>query len=574
MNNIENFRNVDTRDIAFRVMTPLRRRFEHEKAEVRGYAIAYVLYYLSLKNNPYNIGLEELLSDASLSDNMKDILKNYLPDCWDIAEENINKFKTEELAAFILFNDDVELYKSNSLSTPRSLSQLVCELLEVADEDNVLELCSGKGSFLTELMRTNPRIHYSGIELNYIAKDIAQIRADISNCNVDLVLHNALTYKTEEKWDKLFSNYPFMVRSKEMEDTKKRIADKFDLPWEACKGASSDWMFNFMLLDHMKDGGKAIAIMTNGSTWNKPDKAMRQYFIENGLVEMVIALPSKLFKDTFIPTTLIVLSKGNNTVKMIDAHNVYTEERRCNRLGEDDIASIVEMVKNSSENAVDVELGQFRTEDYVLNPGRYIDVPRFDENGVELATITTNITRGAQLKADALEELRTQDATDMKFLMVSNISDGLVSFEEDQYLKGIPSNLEKYCVKNSSIVLSKTGNPIGKSAVVSVEDNEKIMANGNLYIIELDQTKVDPYYLQAYLSSEMGSKMLKSVYNGAIIRTLSLESLKKMIIPLPSLEKQKQIGNQYAAAMDEILLLRRRLEKATNKLKSIFDEEV
>ena len=68
--------------------------------------------------------------------------------------------------------------------------------------------------------------------------------------------------------------------------------------------------------------------------------------------------------------------------------------------------------------------------------------------------------------------------------------------------------------------------------------------------------------------------MLKSVYNGAVIRTLSLENLKKMIIPLPPLEKQKQIGNQYAAAMDEILLLRRRLEKATNKLKSIFDEEV
>ena len=59
----------------------------------------------------------------------------------------------------------------------------------------------------------------------------------------------------------------------------------------------------------MKESGKAVAIMTNGATWNSSDKKIRKFFIENGYVEAVISLPAKLFNGFAIPTTLIVFSK-------------------------------------------------------------------------------------------------------------------------------------------------------------------------------------------------------------------------------------------------------------------------
>ena len=57
--------------------------------------------------------------------------------------------------------------------------------------------------------------------------------------------------------------------------------------------------------------------------------------------------------------------------------------------------------------------------------------------------------------------------------------------------------MEKYCIKNNSLVISKNGAPV-KIAVASVEEGRKILANGNLYVIELDETKVNPYFVKDY----------------------------------------------------------------------------
>ena len=54
-----------------------------------------------------------------------------------------------------------------------------------------------------------------------------------------------------------------------------------------------------------------------------------------------------------------------------------------------------------------------------------------------------------------------------------------------------------------------------KVAVAEVKEGQKIMGNGNLYIVELDEEKIDPYYLAAFLSSEQGTAALKSITVGA-----------------------------------------------------------
>ena len=36
------------------------------------------------------------------------------------------------------------------------------------------------------------------------------------------------------------------------------------------------------MVDMLSEDGKAVGIMTNGSTWNQSDSAIRSYFIENG----------------------------------------------------------------------------------------------------------------------------------------------------------------------------------------------------------------------------------------------------------------------------------------------------
>ena len=53
------------------------------------------------------------------------------------------------------------------------------------------------------------------------------------------------------------------------------------------------------------------------------------------------------------------------------------------------------------------------------------------------------------------------------------------------------ARFEKYCIKNNSLILSKNGAPF-KIAIADVKAGKKLLANGNLYIIELDESKADP----------------------------------------------------------------------------------
>ena len=99
------------------------------------------------------------------------------------------------------------------------------------------------------------------------------------------------------------------------------------------------------------------------------------------------------------------------------------------------------------------------------------------------------------------------------------------------------------------------------------------LANGNLYVIELDKDKINPYFLKAYLESESGKAALSRVAVGATLLNLPVEGLKKVIIPLPDLESQKKIAEQYYAKLSEIKELKYKLEKATEELEHIYTEE-
>lgn len=118
--------------------------------------------------------------------------------------------------------------------------------------------------------------------------------------------------------------------------------------------------------------------------------------------------------------------------------------------------------------------------------------------------------------------------------------------------------------------MTKNGYPY-KFAVVNVPEGKKILANTNLFVIELDEEKVDPYYIQAFLESDVGMTMLKRISVGSALFSISLEGLKKMMIPLPSLEEQKVIASDFQNKVHEIADLNARLAKAVSGLHHICD---
>ena len=277
------------------------------------------------------------------------------------------------------------------------------------------------------------------------------------------------------------------------------------------------------------------------------------------------------FTNISTGAAMIVLSKRNKSVKMINARELCEQGRRVNLLTDSNIDSIVKLLAEDGENAVTVDLKRLQENDYTLNPLQYLKDPAEIKDGVKFGSLIKRVTRGAALKASELDEMISEDPTDAQYLMLANIQDGIIS-DELPYLKYLDSKLDKYCIKDRNLLLSKNGAPF-KVAVAEVEEGKKLLGNGNLFIIELDEQKVNPYYLQAYLNSETGTEALRSIAVGAVIPNISIESLKRLTVPLPPMDKQNEIVEEFQTKREKIKSLQSKLQMIQNELKYYFSKE-
>ena len=529
--------------------------------------LAYILYRAA-KDKIKNLGSIELLENiCDVDDSIKRELTYYFTEISPILDRlKVYEFDAENLLAYLLFNNDLEDILQEA-STPRGILKLVAKILDGQENDSVLELCSGKGNFFVELTLLRENLKYTGIECNMAINFIANIRASLLDRDISLVLNDAMSYKAEKKVDKLFANYPFLISIPDIEDI---VKDFVDLP-DNIKRVSSDWIFNLKLVEQMKSGGRAVAIMTNGTTWNSTDRRIREYFVENGLIEATVLLPAKLLPGTSIATTLVIFSHGNTNIKMIDAGENFTKEGRRNILSDNNISDILELLQKDGKNSITISINEIAENDYIINASRYLEKAPEIKDGVEIANIVKNITRGAQVKASYLDEYRANEPTPYKYIIISNISDGDVFFTDNQYLRDIQSNVKKFCIRNNSIVLTKTGSTDFKSAVIQVKEGTEILATGNMFILEIDETKANPYYVQALFDSNLGRALFKSIYVGSVIPTISLEKLRKLEIPLPSLEEQNIIGEKYKEELERMADLKEKLSTSREKLKRIYN---
>lgn len=529
--------------------------------------LAYILYRASKDNIKDLDSIELFESSCDVDSSIKMELDYYCHDIWPVLDRlKIYGFDEDNLLAYLLFNNDLE-DSLREASTPRGILKLVAKILDVQENESVLELCSGKGNFFVELALLRENIKYTGIELSMANNFIANIRASVLERDISLFLSDAMTYKTENKADKLFANYPFLINVPDMENI---VKDMEMLPGNI-KRASSDWIFNLKLVEQMKSGGKAVAVMTNGTTWNSTDKKIREYFIKSGFIEATILLPPKLFPGISVATTLVIFSHGNTNIKMIDAGENFTKEGRRNVLSDNDISDILDLLQKDSKNSITISIKEIEENDYIINASRYLEKAPEIKDGVAIANIVKSITRGAQLRASDLDENKSAEPTNYRYIMLSNINDGDIYFTDNQYLKDIQPNLKKFCVRNNSIVLTKTGSPDFKSAVVQVAEGMEILATGNMFILEIDETKADPYYVQALFDSELGRALFKSIYVGSAIPTIPLEKLRKLEIPLPLLEEQNIIGEKYKEELERIAELKEKLLTSRKKLKQIYN---
>ena len=146
-------------------------------------------------------------------------------------------------------------------------------------------------------------------------------------------------------------------------------------------GKKADLMFVQHMVASLKSDGKLAVVMPHGVLFRGgEERACRQRFIKDGILEAVIGLPSNLFYGTGIPACILVINKhGANTRKQvlfINADREYKEGKNQNSLRPEDIEKITQVYR--TRQTLDkysrlVAMDELEKEEFNLNIRRYVD---------------------------------------------------------------------------------------------------------------------------------------------------------------------------------------------------------
>lgn len=206
--------------------------------------------------------------------------------------------------------------------TPQAIGKLLVRLVENDMQDGYDRsdtptnpaiydpACGSGGLLMAYLHHTKKRSRVYGQELNRESATLARMNSCLHGCDGYIAQGDTLEDpKTlSEKMDIIVMNPPYGCTW----SGKKSKAMQEDERWGGLLAPSSrsDLAFVQHALYHLKEGGKLGVVMFPGALYRQgAEKKIRQWIVDNGYLDAVISLPSKLFTNTDISTCILLMTK-------------------------------------------------------------------------------------------------------------------------------------------------------------------------------------------------------------------------------------------------------------------------
>ena len=312
--------------------------------------------------------------------------------------------------------------KAGEFYTPQKVSELLTKLALMGQENKqgltVYDPTMGSGSLLLEAgkINTDPEhINYYGQEINTTTYNLARMNMFLHNIKVaNQHLRNGDTldadWPSEEptNFDAVLMNPPYSAKWSANEGflDDPRFVDYGVLPPKS----KADYAFLLHGFYHLKNTGTMAIVLPHGVLFRGAKEGkIRQKLLEEGNIYAVIGLPSNLFYNTSIPTTILVLKKNrtDRDVLFIDASNDFEKDKKQNKLTEANITKILKAFKARQDIDKYAHLASYdeiKENDFNLNIPRYVDT--FEEEApIDLAQVTNDLAKVDQEIAQNKDEL-------------------------------------------------------------------------------------------------------------------------------------------------------------------------
>lgn len=281
--------------------------------------------------------------------------------------------------------------KAGEFYTPQPVASLMTRIVMAGQENQkgftVYDPTMGSGSLLLNASKysNEPKtIRYFGQELNTSTFNLARMNMFLHEVAPEnQLLRNGDTL--DEDWpqdeptnfDGVLMNPPYSAK---WSAVKGFLDDPRFSPYGVLPPKSkADFAFLLHGYYHLKNDGVMAIVLPHGVLFRgAAEGKIRKALLENGAIDTVIGLPSNIFFNTSIPTTVIILKKNRETrdVLFIDASQEFTKAKNKNLLEEKHIDKIYETYLKREEvekYAYVATYDEIVENDFNLNIPRYVD---------------------------------------------------------------------------------------------------------------------------------------------------------------------------------------------------------
>lgn len=287
-----------------------------------------------------------------------------------IGELKLGNYKDNTIDAFgDAYEFLMTMYASNAgksggeFFTPQEVGELLAKIviMDKKSVNKVYDPACGSGSLLLKfakiLGKDNVKDGFYGQEINITTYNLARINMflhDINYNNFDIALGDTLInpmHWDDEPFDAIVSNPPYSIHWEGKKNPLLINDERYAPAGVLAPESKADLAFTMHMLSWLSEKGTAAIVEFPGVLHrNSPiaEQKIRKYMVENDFVDAVIQLPSDLFFGTSIATCILVLkkSKKDNSVLFVDASNEYVRSDTKNKLTDQNINNIVNLLRN------------------------------------------------------------------------------------------------------------------------------------------------------------------------------------------------------------------------------------
>lgn len=176
---------------------------------------------------------------------------------------------------------------------------------------------------------------------------------------------------------------------------------------------------------------------------------------------------------------------------------------------------------------------------------------------------------GGQITSRIEAKLDSNKIGEIKVLTPKAIQNGSCN-HKDLGLLNISQEADSKKVTKLGDIVIKLSTPY--DACIIKEEDEGLLVPSFCAIINNIPDYISKDYLLAFLNSKVYQNQIKKLLIGQNLPILSIGQIKKVELPLPSIDVQEDIGNTYKGTLDKIKLLEKIISLESEYLESRFYE--